>query len=362
MADRLAILLVEDNPADARLIQEALHDALGEPFTVVAAGRLAPALQEVAQRRFDIIVVDLSLPDSQGIETFTRVQAAAGTTPVVVLTGRDDEELALRAVHAGAQDYLVKGQAAPGPLARALKYAIERQRLLEELRELDRIKSELLSTTTHELRTPLAVILGYAELLRRPEASADAVLVDQFADAIERHARRLHHLVEQLLAAARFTSHEGELRQEELDLAAVVGEVAQSLGAPSDRLRVELDDGRVTASADRAVTTGILASLLDNALKYSGAEGVCTVGVTVDETGLTGWMADEGIGMTEAELAKAFEPFWQADSSDTRQYGGVGLGLYVAHLLATSAGGWIRAESEPGRGSRFTFFLPHLPA
>jgi PAS domain S-box-containing protein len=130
------VLLVEDNPADARLVEILLSEAgSSADFEVAHSERFAEALQRLEEATFEVILLDLSLPDSSGIETVSRMRAAAPRTPMVVLSGQDDEEVALRAVQQGAQDYLIKGQGDGNLLARTIRYAIERQRAEEALRE-----------------------------------------------------------------------------------------------------------------------------------------------------------------------------------------------------------------------------------
>jgi len=127
MSDRLLhILLVEDNPGDALLVQEMIFDADAEAFTLQQAGSLLEGLDKLAQRDADVILLDLNLPDSQGLETFTAMQAHAPHTPIVLLTGNDDDTLALAAVEAGAEDYLVKDRLGAEALIRALRYAVVR--------------------------------------------------------------------------------------------------------------------------------------------------------------------------------------------------------------------------------------------
>lgn len=121
------ILLIEDNPGDARLLREMLAEVPLARFELTRAERLSDALEKVGQQRFDVILSDLSLPDSRGLETFRAVSARAPGTPVVLLTSLNDQELAVQAVQEGAQDYLVKSQVTGDLLVRSLRYAIERQ-------------------------------------------------------------------------------------------------------------------------------------------------------------------------------------------------------------------------------------------
>jgi DNA-binding response OmpR family regulator len=123
---RINVLLIEDNPGDVRLLRELLGGAGGPGITLECAGRLSAGLAALENTSFDAVILDLSLPDSRGLETFDRLHAAAGRVPVVVLTGLDDEELALSAVARGAQDYVVKGSVNAASLLRILRFAVER--------------------------------------------------------------------------------------------------------------------------------------------------------------------------------------------------------------------------------------------
>lgn len=122
------LLLVEDNSGDARLLAETLVEAPGARFELTHVGRLSEAARELAQGQFDLVLLDLSLPDSMGLETFVRLHVTAPHLPYVVLTGLSDESVGLRTVRAGAQDFLIKGTMGPEQLVRALSHAIVRHR------------------------------------------------------------------------------------------------------------------------------------------------------------------------------------------------------------------------------------------
>jgi phosphoserine phosphatase RsbU/P len=125
---RIRILLVEDDPDDVWVMRNLLGDRWDEPFDLVQVELLSAAVERCDEDRFDVILLDLSLPDSQGLETFFAMHAHAGGVPIVVLSGYSDEGVAMKAVQAGAEDYLVKGQVNDRMLIRSIRYAIERSR------------------------------------------------------------------------------------------------------------------------------------------------------------------------------------------------------------------------------------------
>jgi DNA-binding response OmpR family regulator len=139
-ANGIKILLIEDNPGDARLIREALSTT-GEPTEVQCTDRLAKGLEMLERGRFDAVLLDLSLPDSRGLSTFEQLHRRAPRIPVVVLTGLDDEALALRAVREGAQDYLVKGAVKSATILRIVRFAVERNRVMDSVRGGDSAQS-----------------------------------------------------------------------------------------------------------------------------------------------------------------------------------------------------------------------------
>lgn len=132
---RIKVLLIEDNPGDARLLQELLMEVQSVQFGLEQVDRLSTGLQRLQEDDFDIILLDLSLPDTQGLETFIKLYRRARNTPIVVITGLNDETVAIHAVQAGAQDYLVKDQVSGDMLVRSLRYAIERKRAEQKIRE-----------------------------------------------------------------------------------------------------------------------------------------------------------------------------------------------------------------------------------
>src|SRR5947208_12466353 len=162
------VLLIEDNPGDADLVRLRLVEGK-TPVNVRCFRRLSDGLASLASHPPTVVLLDLNLPDSHGLETFRKVLEKAPDIPVVILSGQEDEALAMKAIHQGVQDYLVKGDMTSRSLERSMRYAIERQALLRSL-EISRkqqieFKNQFLSHVSHELRTPLTCIHQYASLL-----------------------------------------------------------------------------------------------------------------------------------------------------------------------------------------------------
>jgi len=156
----LTALLVDDSAADVRLMREALADQRETPVRLLHADRLSTGLARLAEGGVDVVLLDLGLPDSQGLETLIKVRHHAPRVPVIVLTASDDIALAIQALQQGAQDYLVKAsvQVSRDLVGRSIRYAIERHRV-------ERLKDDFVNTVSHELRTPLATIQEFTGIL-----------------------------------------------------------------------------------------------------------------------------------------------------------------------------------------------------
>jgi signal transduction histidine kinase len=231
-----------------------------------------------------------------------------------------------------------------------------RARLLAQLEEANRVKSEFVSTMSHELRTPLNVIMGYTDMLEDPECPDPA-----FALARIRHANReLLELIEATLDLNRLESGRDDPQLDEVQLADLWQELACEYAAVSHAARPALEWGPVDGIAlrtDRRKLKIILKNLVGNALKFT-RQGTVTVAAEQEGTACTIMVHDTGIGIPPDALPHIFEMFRQADSSDRRSYGGVGLGLHIVQRLCVQLGAQVKVASRVGQGSIFTVELP----
>lgn len=365
--DRITVLLIEDNPGDARLVRASLAEAHALHFTVVDAPTLEAGLAELARGAADVVLLDLSLPDAEGLDSISRVRAAAPQVPILVFTGLEDEQLGLQAVRAGAQDYLVKGLDA-GSLARGIAHAVERQRMLLELeatrREQLALKDRVLSHVSHELRAPLNAIQGFVTLLMDGIGGDTTPEQREYLELAQRNAEQLSGMIRDLLDATRAETGKLVIMPATVDLAALVDETVRGLRplaeAKGIALAPELAPELPPAHADPQRVRQIVTNLVDNAVKFTPAGGAVRVRLDADDDPdrLRVSVADTGCGITPEAMERVFERLHQEQMGNASGQRGLGLGLYISRALVEGQGGRIWIEDAPGGGSVFRFTLP----
>jgi PAS domain S-box-containing protein len=225
-------------------------------------------------------------------------------------------------------------------------------------REVDEVKSALISTVSHELRTPLTLIHGFAELLALREMPQQRRR--SAAEEILEASRRLARLIDDLLSVSRMESGRLVLDPRPLDLAGLVERTLSPFRAMATRhaLRAKLPANLPVIWGDPDKVEQILTNLVGNAIKYSPAGGEVLVTVERDGDGVRVSVRDQGIGMSPREMTQLFQKFYRVDRDEVRRAGGTGLGLYITKRLVEMHGGGIWVESWPQAGSVFTFTLP----
>jgi signal transduction histidine kinase len=363
----LRVLLVEDDPAFVEFFSTSL-ETLPSGLHLTVARRLSTALAALADTHYDAILLDLNLPDSEGLLTLRRVAVSAPEMPIVVFTGLDEGERAQEAMRLGAEDWLTKGEAQPELVVRAIRYAVERKRLTNSLVRLQKLEAvgRLAGSVAHEFNNVLTAIVGNAAFA---ESTTDAEARTGALREIQQAAMRGGLLTRQLLGVSR----PRVASPASADVRSVIGAVQGLFQAVLPRriaLRVATMD---TLSAQIAPEhlEQILLNLLLNARDAITGQGVITIaarrtpppspsssasdGSDRDASWVRLEVHDTGHGIPAAELPRIFESFFT-----TKGRSGTGLGLAICKELAEHAGGRIHAESHAGEGATLIVDLPEV--
>jgi PAS domain S-box-containing protein len=230
-----------------------------------------------------------------------------------------------------------------------------------EQRHIDMVKSDFVSMISHELRTPLTSIIGYSDLLEQVDVQAKPELVMQLLAKVRDRGDRMRRLIDDLLTVSQIQSAPLRLELAKVDPARFVTE-ATTKAELSERHRLVIEAGEHLPPVflDRERMSRVILHLVSNAVKYSPDGGDVTLRLSHGDGFVRISVSDAGIGIQPSDLPHVFDRFTQADMSDTRSFGGVGLGLYLAKQVVDAHRGRIEVESTPGEGSTFTIVLPVL--
>ena len=362
------VLLIEDNPGDADLVRLRLVES-NPRVEVNCVNRLADGIKSLSENPPALVLLDLNLPDSRGAETFRRVLENAPDVPVVILSGQNDQALAIKALHQGAQDYLVKGGLTSEDLDRAMRYAIERQALLRSL-EISRkqqleFKNRFLSHVSHELRTPLTCIHQYVTILLDGLAGEMTGEQRDHLNTVLRSVNQLGAMVRDLLEAARAESGKIVLEPRCVSIGELIRVAIQMMRAGAGQkgvgLEISVECGLPFVHGDPDRILEVLINLIDNAIKFTPADGAVMVQacrVPTDPDFLCVSVSDTGPGIAPEARALIFERLYQDPNAVDNNRKGLGLGLFIARELIALHGGRIWVASDGASGSTFSFTLP----
>jgi signal transduction histidine kinase len=378
----MQVLLVEDNPADATLVRQAFSQFPQEIWQFVGAETLGEAITAYQHKSdaanhdpFDLVLLDLGLPDAKGLETIQQFLAALPEALVVVLSGMDDETLALQAIEQGAQDYLVKGQITLQTLLKSIQFAMRRQHTLRQtqrsacvtqqaLQQAQAINEQQISfvgMVSHEIRNPLGVIQMSTELLQSTLDAPINAKVQKWLGKIQIANDQVIYLLNDVLTLCRLQAGNLNCKYSCLQLhnfcTELVDEIQQTSGE-HHVIELTVQKGLGHAFTDIQLARSIFTNLISNAIKYTPQGGIIRFNVTADDRWITFLIQDSGMGIPEAEQQHLFEHFYRA--SNAADIAGTGLGLAIVKRCVIALQGKIEVESKVDRGTTFKVQLPLL--
>ncbi|MBI4565958.1 MAG: response regulator [Planctomycetes bacterium] len=365
-------LLVEHSAADARLLFEALRSARHVHIDIRHVTDLESALRELRKGGVDLVLLDLTLPDEPGVRSVERTRTIEPSVPIVVLSAAAEESIAIRAVEAGAQDYLLKGEANAESVLRSIRYALGRARAEEAVREIESQaeqarKMETLGRLTtgiaHDVNNMLSAILGFTELAAQQIKPSHPAR--EYLDQVSVAGNRVAHLMRQILSFSR----KQPVTPQVLNVNRVISDMHRMLRRlvrEDIELIFSLPPGVPPIMADRGRVEQLLLNLVVNAgeaMPEGGRLAVETFHANLDEDKANrlrltpGHYAvlqvrDSGVGMDSSERRRAFQPFF------TTKPRGTGLGLSTVREVVRQLGGGIDLVSAPQQGACFTIYLP----
>jgi len=357
------LLLVEDDATFAKAIGAALSRNATFDIECCSAESLHEASKFIVKANaarseaetIDVILLDLNLPDSQGLDTFVHMRNSCAGIPIIVLTGRDDSELAVAAMQQGAQDYLVKGDIDGRTLSRSMRYAIERGKIMAE-------REDFVATLTHDLKGPLQGANRILDMLVKGEIGPIGNEQCELLVRLSENNNTLLEMISNLLEVYRYDKDLHTIKFEHTNLVKLVqncmDEVLFLARERSIQIRRVIENGdEIAIMADAHSISRVVRNLLDNALKFTPRGGVVTIRVSKEQGKVKLAVSDTGPGISEEDRRFLFERFYRGATG--RSYSrSTGLGLYLCRQIVQHHNGTIKCDPASGSGSVFVLEFP----
>lgn len=353
------ILAIEDDCNYFRFVEKLLMASRCCGFRITQAKSLAEASEILSSTKPGVILLDLTLPDGQGLGILSDVRTWSRNAPIIVLTGNDDEVTGLKAVSMGAQDYLVKQRVSVDSMVRCILYAAERKRFEDSMARMAMVK-DFAGTLAHDLQVPM---IGADNVF-------EALLANRFGDIppnlssalneLKANNKRQLMLVQKLLEVYRYEAINSPLERVDVDIRSLIETCAQSMLVqlrPAFSIRRILPDEMAPIQGDRKALCRLLCNLFENAIKFSdGTEDVTVHAETVGTT-TSIHIHNNGPVIPQDVQLRIFQSFWQGVPGKS-YVAKTGLGLYLCHRIVTLHGGTITCTSAQGQGTTITVNLP----
>ncbi len=354
---------------DSRAVRIFLSDVLTRHGALVdEAGTGGEALDRCAEGSYDLILLDLLLPDMDGIEVLRRLRESDAETPVVLLTGAGGIESATAAVRQGADGYIEKQhldtEGDEASFLYALQQAVEHRAGHVAQRQLQDMKADFYSMVTHDLRNPAGNLWGVIRMLLAGKAGPLTPRQEQLLGIAQTSATKLVGLINDYLDFAKIDAGFLRLEPRDAELRAVV-EASVAQAEPQAQVRQQtltatLPDAPVPARVDPARLEQVLDNLISNAIKYTPDGGNVEVGLETHGGCAVFRVRDDGRGIPPEQLSALFTKYHRVPGEATRGIQGTGLGLLIVKEIVEAHGGTVRVESEgvPGKGTTFVVSVP----
>lgn len=388
----LKVLLVEDDPDYAEFVKLSLADADLTSFDLERVDCLAAARGRLESNDYDVILLDLGLPDACGFEALSQVRDQRSEVPVVVLTGNCDPCVGVEAASIGAHDYLYKGDLNARTLERVLRYTVHRQQLFCQLctanesldhknDQLEKVNAlldqknarlaqlyetahQFVDNVSHDFRTPLTVIKEYVSIIRDGLAGQVTEQQRQYLAIVNDRADDLAIMVDDMLDVSKFEAGLLRVWRQETSVSDILGHVRPVLerkaAVKEVTLEISLDEDLPVVYCDPEKVGRVIINLAANAIKFCKKGGSVRVWARrgTNQPEITIGITDDGPGISPENLKRIFKRFHQAEGATPSSAKGFGLGLSIAKDLVALNLGKIDVESEPGKGSTFSFSVP----
>jgi signal transduction histidine kinase len=368
----IKVLLIEDNPGDARLVEILLEDSDFES-QVVNKMSLAEGIEAYYADNFDVVLLDLTLPDSRGFETLQSFIKAHKDANVIVMTGLMDKELGLNAVKAGAQDFLMKSGYDSDMLAKTLGYSIERKNVLKSLAESQsarelaeesaRMKEQFIASISHEMRTPMNAIYGMSNLLAQTDLNEEQ---RSYIGSVKQSSEILLGVINDILEVSTLQNGKMAFESKDFDIHELMTNLVNVMQYKKDEKSIEFQLNVAPSvprhiNGDKLRLNQILFNIVGNSVKFTD-EGFVKIDLQlIDETAdgfkLKFTIVDSGIGIPEDKVDTIFETFTRIRTKD-RIYEGTGLGLSIVRSLVSQQEGRVWATSKIGQGTTMHLEIP----
>lgn len=374
--EALKILLVEDNSGDAFLIEEMLIEIPDYNFEITVTETLKETVTKLNETEFDIVLLDLGLPDSQGLGALESVLDLQLNCPVIVITGLNDGKTGKKAMEMGAQSYMVKGEFSGHSIAQTILYSIERSKILKKLKDNEKelkkknelleesvsAKNMLISIISHDLRGPLTSIVGLLEITNAEFENLDDVMKKRYLKSILKSATTTKKLMENLLDWAHIQSNHRKVEPENIEVGWLIENGTNPLKQTALEKDIELEinaSDKTEVFVDERMITTVIRNLVSNALKFTPRNG--KVQISTAKSGnekLIVSVADNGIGMPKEIQQEIFKIGKTTSSFGTENEPGSGFGLILVKEFVEKNNGDLEIFSEPGEGTKIDLLLP----